>query len=81
MKHTPPDKLADIILNSRHRKSVPIQGEPNKRLVGWVIDADDAGLSDALFALEEIERRARQNGSTNPATTPVPAATAPTARE
>lgn len=53
--------LADKILSSTNtrRSNRPIPDEKDKRIVGWVIDADDAGLSCALFALEEIERRAK----------------------
>ena len=63
MDHTPKENLANIILASRHRVNYPHPKEAGKRIVGWVIDEDDAGLSDALFAVEEIVRRATPLGS------------------
>jgi hypothetical protein len=46
------------ILSCKHRSNIPHPNHPGKRLVGWIVDEDVAGLSDSLFALEEIERLA-----------------------
>jgi hypothetical protein len=51
--------LADKILASKRRGNHPCHnGESGKRLVGWIMDEDVVGLSDGLFAIEEIEKRA-----------------------
>lgn len=48
---------ADAILASGSRGNHPCGG--GKRIVGWIVDEDLVGLSDGLFAIEEIEKRAR----------------------
>jgi hypothetical protein len=49
---------ADAILATSRKVNMPHPDHEGKRVVGWVVDEDTAGLSDALFALEEIARRA-----------------------
>lgn len=48
----------DAILASKRRGNHPCRnGEGSKRLVGWIVDEDLAGMSEGLFVIEEIERR------------------------
>lgn len=49
---------ADAILATKRRTNMPYPREPGKRIVGFVVDEEIAGLSEALFALDEIVKRA-----------------------
>lgn len=51
---------ADAILASTHTFNAPYEGDSTKRIVGWVVDADVAGISEGVFALEEIKCRAKR---------------------
>jgi hypothetical protein len=52
--------LINAILNKpKRRVNRPDDAESGKRLVGWVVDEADAGMSEALFGLEGIEDRLR----------------------
>lgn len=61
---------ADAFLACKRRCNIPHPREPGKRIVGWVVDEDVAGLGLGLLALDEIERRAAvsssQDGGENP---------------
>jgi len=48
---------AKAILNGR-RANHPHPSDAGMRIVGWVVPEDTAGLSDAIFALEDIESAA-----------------------
>ena len=51
------EERADAILASKRHVNLPKPGEPGLRVVGWVVSEDVAGLSEALFAMDEIMRR------------------------
>ena len=56
------EQRADAILKVTHRGNLPHPDHPGKRIIGWIVDEDLAGLSDGLFALEEIQSRAVRGG-------------------
>lgn len=45
---------AKAILSSGRKTNRPHPDEPGMRIVGWIVPDDDAGLSDAIFALDDI---------------------------
>lgn len=49
---------ADAFLASKRRCNIPHPDERGKRVVGFVVDEDVAGLGLGLLALDEIAARA-----------------------
>lgn len=49
---------ASAVLATKRRANIPHPDDPSMRVVGWVIPEELAGLSAALFALDEIVKRA-----------------------
>lgn len=45
----------DAVIASKRHGNIP--HSPGKRLVGWIVDEELAGLSDGLFVMDEVEKR------------------------
>lgn len=52
------EERVQAILATTRLRNVPVAGEPGMRLVGFVVSEDVADLSQGLFAIGEIQRRA-----------------------
>lgn len=51
------EERADAIVASTSTSNIPHPNHPGKRIVGWIVDENLAGLSDALFAMDVIRKR------------------------
>ena len=55
-----PDQVA-AILASKRQTNRPHPDEPGKRIIGFIVDENDIGLSTGLLALERIQKAAQAN--------------------
>jgi hypothetical protein len=63
----PKEERAEKIISTGCMVNIPDPHHPGKRIVGWRVDEDLAGLSSALFALEIIRDRALPHPTTEAA--------------
>jgi hypothetical protein len=57
---------ANEIIRTGGIVNIPDPHHPDKRIVGWRVDPELAGLSDALFAMDVIAERARRATKARP---------------